>query len=129
VARRWKCQFNENSDVFANYETLPEMNHNAVVGVDQPHDLLMRQTLIFITSSEFDHSRVGLRHQLTADLFLHHNTHVEKFIPKGESRLAQMLHAILFGDYVSYYLAIAYQIDPMVIVPIDDLKSALASRN
>jgi glucose/mannose-6-phosphate isomerase len=41
--------------------------------------------------------------------------------------LAQMLSAILFGDYTSYYLALLNGEDPSPVPPIDYLKSRLKS--
>jgi glucose/mannose-6-phosphate isomerase len=45
---------------------------------------------------------------------------------RGESRLAQMLSALHFGDYVSFYLAIAYGVDPSPVQPITWLKEQLS---
>ena len=44
----------------------------------------------------------------------------------GTSRLAQMLTALHFGDYTSFYLAMAYPVDPTPIPPIAVLKAELA---
>jgi len=45
---------------------------------------------------------------------------------KGESPLAQIMSAVLFGDYVSYYLALLNGIDPSPVAAIDYLKRRLA---
>lgn len=125
VARRWKTQLNENSKVWAIFEPLPEMNHNAVVGIEFPQAPLEQLIVVFINSDEYDHPRVSLRHQLTAELLAENSIMVEHFIPSGDNALAQMLHSIQFGDYLSYYTAIAYGVDPAVIAPINKLKQAL----
>ena len=39
-----------------------------------------------------------------------------------------MCHAIQYGDYVSYYAAMAYEADPTEIGPIAELKDLLAAR-
>ena len=39
VAGRWKGQFNENAKAWAFFEQLPELNHNAVVGYENPAEL------------------------------------------------------------------------------------------
>ena len=44
----------------------------------------------------------------------------------GKGALAQMLGAILLGDYSSYYLARLYQVDPTPVAAIDHLKRELA---
>jgi hypothetical protein len=53
---------------------------------------------------------------------------VDRFAPVGNSALAQMMHAIQFGDYLSYYTAIAHNADPGLIPPIVELKQALAAQ-
>ncbi len=128
IARRWKTQLNENSKVWAVFEPLPEMNHNAVVGIEFPKIPIERLIVVFINSTDYDHPRVSLRHRLTADLFAEQGITVEQFEPIGDNPLAQMMHAIQFGDYLSYYTAIAYGVDPAVIAPINKLKKALQNK-
>lgn len=126
VARRWKTQLNENSKVWAMYEPMPESNHNGVVGVEFPEFLMPRTITFFIRSLEYDHPRVNLRYDLTAQLLLQHGVMTDSFFAQGESLLGQMMHAIQFGDYLSYYASIANEADPTDIAPIDELKSQLA---
>jgi hypothetical protein len=51
---------------------------------------------------------------------------VDKFRPQGHSALAQMAHAVQYGDYLSFYAAMAYEADPTEIAPIVQLKTQLA---
>ena len=127
VVRRWKCQFNENSNVWAQYEVMPEANHNTVVGISFPAEHMINMAAVFITSREFDHPRVSLRHDLTFRLCLENAIMADKFRPEGRSALAQMCHAIQYGDYMSFYTAIAYGADPTEIAPIVELKEQLAA--
>ncbi|PJF43481.1 MAG: bifunctional phosphoglucose/phosphomannose isomerase [Phototrophicales bacterium] len=127
VAKRWKTQLNENSNTWGCYEPMPEMNHNAVVGVEQPEKLISKLAALFITSN-LDHPRVQLRHKLTSEQFMQAGLWVDSFTPSGESLLSQVLHAILFGDYLSFYVAMAYQVDPAIIAPIKALKEALSQQ-
>lgn len=127
VARRWKCQLNENAKVWAQYEGMPEANHNMVVGIEHAPDAIPHMALVFLSSPAFDHPRVQLRHKLTTALMQEYGIAAETFAPAGTSALAQMLHAIQYGDYLSFYLAMAYGADPTEIVPIMALKSQLAA--
>ena len=43
----------------------------------------------------------------------------------GESRLAHLWTALHFGDYMAYYLAIAYGMDPTPVEALQELKAAL----
>jgi glucose/mannose-6-phosphate isomerase len=44
---------------------------------------------------------------------------------RGDSRLEQMWSMVFFGDYVAYYLAMSYDVDPTAIDPILSLKEVL----
>lgn len=126
IARRWKGQFNENAKAWASYEAMPEGNHNAVCGIIHPAELMPHMAALFVHSPQFDHPRVALRYRYTRDIYEQNGIMTATFEPQGTSALAQMCHAILFGDYVSYYVAVANEADPTEIVPIIELKSKLA---
>lgn len=125
IARRWKGQFNENANTAAIFETLPEMNHNAVVGVEYPTAGIENLAAIFIASEVVDHPRVFLRHQLTAQLMRDAGIVTEIVEPVGETLLEKILTAIQLGDYLSFYTAMLYDVDPAIIAPIKSLKQAL----
>ncbi len=126
VARRWKGQISENAKAWAQFEDLPEMNHNSVVGTANPESLIAKYMVLFL-ESDFDHPRNKIRSEATRMLFMTagFNTDVIKGI--GATPLAQMLTALHYGDYVSYFLAMAYEADPTPIGPIEVLKRRLAS--
>ncbi len=126
VARRWKGQINENAKAWAQYEELPEANHNAVVGIEFPEELMRYMVALFISSPTLDHPRVTLRHNLTYQLCMQHGIMADKFSPRGSSALAQMCHAIQYGDYMSYYAAMAYKVDPTPVKTIMELKALMA---
>lgn len=126
VARRWKCQFNENAKVWAQYEPMPETHHNAVAAIEFPADHKLNLSAIVITSPTQDHPRVRLRNELMVTMCLHNAIMVDTFQPQGDTALAQLLHAVQFGDYLSYYTAIGYGVDPTAIAPIIELKQQLA---
>ena len=125
VARRWRGQFAENSKAWAAYEELPELDHNAVVGYEHPVALRDDVAVVLLTSTLY-HPRVQVRVQVTADLLArqgipHHTIQVQ-----AESPLAQMLWAIHYGDFATYYLAMLYGADPTPVKTILYLKEQLA---
>ena len=125
VAHRWKTQFNENSKGWSFFEALPELNHNAVVGYQFPEELAEKVVVVMLTSS-LDHPRHKVRFQVTQEILAKQGVSYETVEAQGESPLAQMLSAIFFGDYVSYYLAMLYEVDPTPVKVIDYLKERLA---
>ena len=124
VARRWKTQFNENSKAWCFYEQLPELNHNAVVGYQFPEELAERIVVVML-SSPLDHPRNKARFQVTQEILAKRGIAYEIIEARGQSPLAQMLSAIHFGDYVSYYLALLYEVDPTPVTVINYLKKRL----
>ena len=125
VAKRWKTQINENSKAWAFYEVVPELNHNAVVGYEFPPDLAQRIFVIFLRSQHL-HPRILVRYKSTSDLLQKANISSADIDGLGETTLSQMMSLILFGDWVSYYLALLYETNPSPVKAIDYLKKWLA---
>jgi glucose/mannose-6-phosphate isomerase len=125
VAHRWKTQFNENAKAWSFFEALPELNHNAVVGYQFSEELAEGIVVVMLVSS-LDHPRNKARFQVTQEILAKRGIAYETIEARGESPLAQMLSAIHFGDYVSYYLALLYEVDPSPVKVIDYLKGRLA---
>ncbi len=49
----------------------------------------------------------------------------DHYTARGESRLAHLWTALHFGDYMGYYLAMAYEVDPTPVDAIESFKIAL----
>jgi glucose/mannose-6-phosphate isomerase len=126
VARRWKTQIAEIGKAWAQYEELPELDHNSVTGTLQPEDLTDRYMLVFLRST-FAHARNDLRARITRELLMVQGFGTDEFQASGPNRLAHMLTALHFGDYSAFYLAIAYGVDPSPVAPIAELKARLAA--
>ena len=124
VALRWKTQFNENSKTWAFSECFPELDHNAVVGYRFPR-WLAKQVFVVLLRSPLLHPRTQMRYQVTADILTESGIEFEFIEAEGESRLSQIMSAVILGDYVSYYLAILNQVDPSPVEVIERLKERL----
>lgn len=124
VAHRWKTQINENSKTWAFYEILPELNHNSVVGYNFPGDLLQYLAVIFLRTYNLN-PRILIRYQVTAELLQQNNINFQMVDSSGENDLSHLMSLVYLGDWISYYLAILYQIDPTPVPAIDYLKARL----
>ena len=125
VAHRWKTQLNENSKNWAFHEVFPELNHNAVVGYQLPRQLVKLAFVVLLRSVSLP-ERIKLRYDVTCQLLEQAKVGYEIVDAEGDSPLSQMMSLILFGDYVSYYLALLNKTDPSPVVPINYLKKKLA---
>ncbi|MCD6577735.1 MAG: bifunctional phosphoglucose/phosphomannose isomerase [Anaerolineaceae bacterium] len=124
VARRWKTQINELAKCWAQYEFMPEADHNTLAGVLQPADILPKVFTVFLESNHY-HPRNKKRMDLTLSEFAAAGLSAEQIDFSADDRLAEMWKAILFGDYVSYYLAMMYEIDPTPVEAIESLKKQM----
>jgi glucose/mannose-6-phosphate isomerase len=125
VASRWKTQFNENAKGWAFSEGMPELNHNSVVGYEMSARVCEWMSVIMLRS-RYESTRIRKRWRITHDILLHEGIGVDQVEARGQSRLAQMLSLIHFGDLVSIYLALANSVDPTPVSPIAYLKEQLA---
>ncbi len=124
VARRWKGQISEIDKALAQFEFLPEADHNTLAGLHNPKALFPQTIAIFLTAAG-EHPRNQLRAQLTRDVFEQHGLEAALVEAHGEGRLAQQWTALHLGDYISYYLAMRYDTDPTPVTAIEGFKAAL----
>ena len=126
VARRWKSQINELSKTWAQFEFLPEADHNTLAGVLNPEDLLGRTFVLFLRSSA-DHPRNQVRSELTRKGMMLEGLNTDFVNAQGSSPLANLWTCLHFGDYTAFYLAMAYGVDPSPVPAIEAFKKELAA--
>ncbi|MBN2026152.1 MAG: bifunctional phosphoglucose/phosphomannose isomerase [Actinobacteria bacterium] len=125
AAYRWKCQFNENSKNPAFCHTLPEMNHNEIVGWHVQDDFSRRVEVIMLVEED-DASRVAKRVEVTADILQDKVGGVTVIHVGGRTRTEKLFSAIHLGDFVSGYLALLNGVDPTPVESIALLKERMA---
>jgi glucose/mannose-6-phosphate isomerase len=126
VARRWKTQINEIAKAAANFEFLPEADHNTLAGTINPQETLNAHTMTLFLRAPSDHPRNRLRSDLTRKAFMLEGMNTDYVDARGGKPLAHIWTLILFGDYLSYYLAMGYGVDPTPIQALVDFKKAMA---
>ena len=124
VARRWKGQMNELAKAAGSFDCLPEADHNTLAGLTNPEGALSRTVTIFLRARS-DHPRNQLRSRLTQQAFMLAGLNTNDHNASGDGPLAQQWSALHFGDYLAYYLAMAYGEDPTPIPSIQDFKHLL----
>jgi glucose/mannose-6-phosphate isomerase len=125
VAVRFRQQINENSKMLCWHHTLPEMNHNELVGWTEKNDNLAVVT--FKTS--FDYARTIKRYEICKELFAKYSHSVTDITAKGTSKVEQFFYLINIGDWISCYIADLKNIDAVEVNVITNLKNELAKLN
>lgn len=123
AARRWKTQFNENSENFAIWEILPEALHNSIES-DLPWRLKDELVFIFFDST-LDNAELNKPVKLFQKILDQENIRWEAVPSFGDNLFLANFAYIVLGDWVSFYLALLNQIDPTPVEKIKWLKTHL----
>ena len=73
-----------------------------------------------------EHPQVGRRFELVGELMREVVADVIEVRAEGDGDLAQLFDLILFGDYVSLWMAVYSGVDPGPVPILADLKAALS---
>jgi len=112
--------------VGANFEFLPEADHNTLAGTINPTETLNAHTMTMFLRAPSDHPCNRKRSDLTRQAFMLEGLNTDSVDARGESQLAHMWTLILFGDYMAYYLAMAYGVDPIPVDALVNFKNSMA---
>jgi len=123
VARRWKGQINELAKAGAAFEILPEADHNTLAGIERPE--VLQQTMTLFLRAPSNHPRNRLRLELTRRVMQEAGLATDLYEAQGDTPLAHIWTALQFGDYLAYYLALAYGVDPTPIAALVEFKAAM----
>lgn len=124
VAHRWKTQLNENAKTWCFHEELPEANHNALVAYSLPAHVAGGAFVVFLGPDTMP-ERIRLRYEFVRSVLAQAGVAFADVPVPGRTPLSQILSGVLFGDYVSCYLALLNEVSPTCIGPIDRLKDFL----
>ncbi len=126
AAARWKTQVNENAKAPAFWSSQPELCHNEVCGWGQHGDITRQLFTAVALRHDGEHPQVGRRFDLVGEILREVVADVVEIRAEGDGDLAQLFDLVLFGDYVSLWMAAEAGIDPGPVPVLVDLKSQLA---
>jgi len=124
AALRLKGQICENSKMLCYYNELPELNHNEIVGWENNSNLFEHLFILWLSDNS-DNQRVKFRQQITQNIL--NEKRVDQFVIEmtESSFQARFLNMINYGDWLSYWCAIAHNTDPSPVKNIVRLKKEL----
>lgn len=124
VARRFKCQLNENSKMESRFDLIPELCHNEVEAWERRRGLDSRAVVLIRDPFEDNVEKrlIEALKKLLEELGI---TCLQEVNGEGASTLEAIWTAIYLLDYTSYYLAILQGVDPESIQGISRFKQIL----
>ena len=121
VARRWKSQINQVAKSIAQFEALPEADYGALQGASMPEPVLLHSMALFLRAPS-DHRQNRLRSNLTRRALLLEGVNTDFVDAQGDGPLAHLWTLTQLGEYVAFYLAGAYGIDPTPLPALENPK-------
>lgn len=125
VASRVRQQLNENAKMLGHSATVPELNHNEIVGWERQEAQRGPVAVLLLRDAE-DAPATRTRLSLTGEYVARQGAAVHEVTSTGDGRLARLASLVQFGDYLSLYLALVNGVNPTPIASIDEFKRRLA---
>lgn len=127
IALRARQQIQENAKHLAWHHTLPEMNHNEIVGWEYPAPLEER-IAVWILEGQHTHPRNRLRITFIEKLLREKGIPYERWEAPSAPYLAELMWLFHAVDIFSVELATYHGVDPTPVPVINDLKRYLAEK-
>jgi glucose/mannose-6-phosphate isomerase len=117
-------QINENAKNYSNYFLISEMNHHLLEGLTFPKNNYDHLAFVFFESKLY-HPKNQVRYHVTKDVVDKNKIKFYSYSLESRDKLAQAMEMLVFGSYLSFYLAILNQVNPSKIPWVDYFKAQL----
>lgn len=121
-------QINESAKQFAAYFELPELNHHLMEGLKYPANNKQNTKFLFIQSPLY-YNRLRARYPITQKVVKKNGLAYIEFIPQSKNKTSQVFETLLWGSYLSFYLAILNNINPAEVPFVNFFKEELSKTN
>lgn len=123
AAIRWKTQINENSKFISFCGSLPEFNHNEIVGwTDDVKNRIFMPVILY----DDDASKViKCMTDTSIGILLDRKLQLVSYHVTGSGNLEKNLKCIILGDFVSLQLAHLRNTDPVDDDPVEEVNSLI----
>lgn len=120
-------QFHETAKHLSMHFPIPELNHHLLEGLAYPKKS-KRQTQVLFFQSALYHPRNQRRIEITKDVVENNGLSFYEYQLTGKTKLEQSMEMLVFGSYVTFYLALLHGLDPGPNPWVDYLKEQLAKK-
>jgi len=121
---RLKCQLNENSKLHAFHNTLPEMNHNEIIGWESYKEKQFHTKVIYLIDKEY-HPQNKKRFETLKEMLAEQNIEVLTISSDEENKKVRIMDLIFLVDWISFYMSVLRGFDPSEIDFIHRMKQRL----
>jgi glucose/mannose-6-phosphate isomerase len=104
------------------HHTIPEMNHNELVGWRDKDP----SRAVVILRDEKDYERVQMRMEINKKVFKKYTPSITEIFAHGKTYWEKVFYLVHLTDWASIYLAEMHEVDATEVKVIDFLKGELA---
>ena len=128
VSFRLKNQICMNSNNFAHFNTLPEMDHGEIAAWEMKYELRNKFFVLFITDKDSKISTIR-RVEILKGILIEKGINFEEIILEGPSDAVKGFAGIFLADWISIYMAALNNVDPTKSKLLDLMKSRFERRS
>ena len=118
IAQRWSDQINKTAKTMAWSEDIHQLICHSLTGIYNPENLTQQSMVVFLKSN-LNEDLIELLIDKSKEELMCNGIGTDYYSLRGTTLFAQIWSAILFGDFVAYYLAMAYGCDPCPVAFIE----------
>ncbi|MBI2514605.1 hypothetical protein HYV91_00210 [Candidatus Wolfebacteria bacterium] len=124
LAYNWKIKFNESAKIPSFANRLPELNHNEMTSFDPaPSTKSLSSKFYFIFLKDgADDKRIMKRMAVLEKMYRQRKLPVEIVKLRGKSIWQKIFSNLSLGDWVAYYLALSYGVEPEGVPMVEEFK-------
>lgn len=111
VANRWSNQINQSAKALSNAENIYQLASYSLSGIYNP-EILVQHSLVIFLKSHLNNQKIEWMIDKAKEELMCNGLGTDSYSARGDDPLNQIWNTILFGDFLAYYLAIAYECDP-----------------
>ncbi|MHB8629882.1 MAG: SIS domain-containing protein [Aggregatilineales bacterium] len=127
VAQYWKARINSLGKNFAQAEPLTDLAEQSLDGLFFPQTLTRRIAAVILRAPAGESAEEVAHIETARELYMQLGIAVDVITGRGTNRLAQALTLVQYGEYVSYYIAIANGVDPSSRPATTEFKARMAA--
>lgn len=130
IAYNWKIRFNETGKIPSFYNTLPELNHNEMVGFDgeKKTEKLLKNFYFIFLEDKTDHPRILLRMEVLKEILKKKGFSMETLKLEGKNIWEKIFFSLLIADWTAYYIAEQYGLKAQETEIIDKFKNMIREK-
>ena len=127
IARYWQARLNLLGKNFAQAESLTELAEHGFDGLFFPQALTRRIAAVILHAPAAESAEGARRIECAREMYMQLGIAVDIITGRGDNRLTQLLTLTHYGEYVSYYVAIANGVDPSLRPATAEFKARMDS--